>query len=175
MPPQIIIGTSSFRKIRENNFYYVDKTSFLVDFLQDGPNEVTLLTRPRRFGKTLTMDMLKEFLDVRNDPSPCGAVPNDETPSLFDGLEIMKHPDVCAKWMHQCPVIFLSLKNMCRDSYSKAVSRYSIIARELSSRNAFLRESSKVKEADKRILAILEDTKDEEILADSLRLLCRAS
>ena len=139
MTPRIIIGTTSFRKIRENNFYYVDKTSFLADFLNGGPDEVTLLTRPRRFGKTLTMNMLQEFLDIRNDPSRTEIKRNGygtyndrrethaqadivtDGNSLFDGLEIMRHPDICEKWMHQCPVVFLSLKDMGTDRFSMAI------------------------------------------------------
>ena len=147
----IAMGLTSFREIRETHCYYVDKTSFLTEFLTECPNKVTLITRPRRFGKTLTMDTLKEFIDIRNDPlrkdvfngkndALQGYFPANESrdkldlengasqsefernePDLFDALEIRKHPDICAKWMYKCPTVFLSLKDMCVDSFSMAL------------------------------------------------------
>jgi len=91
------IGTDSFRRVRENGYYYVDKTLLIRDFL-DFKNEVSLITRPRRFGKTLNMTMLREFFDICQDSS-----------SLFNGLNIMGTE--YASQINSRPVIFLTLKN----------------------------------------------------------------
>lgn len=94
------IGVDSFRKLREGNYYYIDKSMMIADWLTDSA-EVTLITRPRRFGKTLNMDMVKEFFDIDTDSK-----------SIFEGLAIMDTP-----WKEQLnsqPVIFLSFRN-CKD------------------------------------------------------------
>ena len=170
MTPRIIIGTTSFRKIRENNFYYVDKTSFLADFLNGGPDEVTLLTRPRRFGKSLTMNVLQEFLDIRN-ASQSDSV-ND---ALFNGLEIMKHPDVCAKWMHQCPVAFFSLKNMEGKSFEEVMGFLGQQIRFLFTDFDFLADNPTLKPGDgKDFIALMKREADPTQLANSLQILCRA-
>ena len=95
----IPVGISDFEKIRNNGFYYVDKSSLIAEILKDEPTEVTLITRPRRFGKTLGMSMLRSFFDIRKDSK-----------ELFEGLEISKNTSLCTEWMNQWPTIFLLLK-----------------------------------------------------------------
>ena len=91
------VGIDSFEKIRRNNFYYIDKTKLIEQLVETG-GEVTLFTRPRRFGKTLNMSMLKSFFEVGTDES------------LFDGLYISGNKELCDKYMGKYPVIFLSLR-----------------------------------------------------------------
>ena len=92
------VGIDSFEKIRRNNFYYIDKTKLIEQLVETG-GEVTLFTRPRRFGQTLNMSMLKSFFEVGTDES------------LFDGLYISGNKELCDKYMGKYPVIFLSLKS----------------------------------------------------------------
>ena len=92
------VGIDSFEKIRRNKFYYIDKTKLIEQLVETG-GEVTLFTRPRRFGKTLNMSMLKSFFEVGTDES------------LFDGLYISGNKELCDKYMGKYPVIFLSLKS----------------------------------------------------------------
>lgn len=104
------VGIDGFEKIRQNGFYYIDKTKLIEQlFLNWG--EVNLFTRPRRFGKTLNMSMLKCFFEIGTDPS------------LFDGLYISKNRELCKQHMGQYPVIFLSLKDVEGLSFSEAKRR----------------------------------------------------
>ena len=105
------VGIDSFEKIRRNNFYYIDKTKLIEQLVETG-GEVTLFTRPRRFGKTLNMSMLKSFFEVGTDES------------LFDGLYISGNKELCDKYMGKYPVIFLSLKSAEGRSFDDA--RYMI-------------------------------------------------
>ncbi|MBQ9405743.1 MAG: AAA family ATPase, partial [Desulfovibrio sp.] len=97
----IIIGSEFFRELRENNYCYVDKTCFLEELLDAVPTKVSLITRPRRFGKTLTLTMLQEFFDITKDSR-----------ELFAGLSISRNEALCASWMNQYPTIFLTLKGV---------------------------------------------------------------
>ena len=94
----IPVGVSDFVEIRRNGYYYIDKTK-LIEQLLDNQGKVNLFTRPRRFGKTLNMSMLKYFFEIGTDRS------------LFDGLHISSNEKICSEHMGKYPVIFLSLKN----------------------------------------------------------------
>ena len=158
------IGIDDFRKLRESDFYYVDKTRLIEQILQSW-SEVTLFTRPRRFGKTLNMSMLKSFFEIGTDKS------------LFDGLYISGNKELCEEYMGKYPVVFLSLKSVEGTSFDEA--RYRII--ELISREAerfkFLKDSEGLSENDKnRYNAIISvnDGKyamDEKLLISSLQVL----
>ena len=91
------IGIDDFEKLRKNDFYYIDKTGLIKDLL-DNWGEVTLFTRPRRFGKSLNMSMLQSFFSIDSDSS------------VFEGLKIMTEEALCEKYMGQYPVISISLK-----------------------------------------------------------------
>ena len=93
------VGIDDFEKIRKNSFYYVDKTK-LIEQLFSNWGEVNLFTRPRRFGKTLNMSMLKSFFEIGADSA------------LFEGLYISRNKQLCEEHMGKYPVIFLSLKNV---------------------------------------------------------------
>lgn len=93
------VGISNFAKIRDEGYYYIDKTNLITEILESGIAEVTLITRPRRFGKTLGMSMLADFFDVRKDSS-----------KHFAGLSVSKNTHICNQWMNRYPTIFVSLK-----------------------------------------------------------------
>ena len=103
------VGIENFEKIRRDGFYYVDKTG-LIEQLLNNWGEVNLFTRPRRFGKTLNMSMLKCFFEIGTDQS------------LFDGLYISKNKALCDAYMGKYPVISISLKGVNADSYENARS-----------------------------------------------------
>lgn len=104
------IGYENFEELRTKDFYYVDKTK-LIEQLIDNIGKVNLFTRPRRFGKTLNMSMLKYFFDV------------DTNPSLFNGLYISGNKELCAKYLGKYPVIFITLKNVDGLSFTEAKDR----------------------------------------------------
>ena len=122
------VGMDGFEKIRRNGFYYIDKTKLIEQlFLNWG--EVNLFTRPRRFGKTLNMSMLKSFFEIGTDPS------------LFEGLYISGNQAICEQHMGQYPVIFLSLKNVEGSNFERAkYQMMELIAKE-AARHSDLREN----------------------------------
>lgn len=105
------VGKSDFEKIIEDRNYYVDKTDLIRQIITEGA-EVTLFTRPRRFGKTLNMSMLENFFDIRKDSK-----------AIFEGLAISKNAELCDKWMNQHPTILISFKEVGGLDFEKAVSR----------------------------------------------------
>ena len=129
------IGIDGFEKIRTNDFYYVDKTLFIKELLQNW-GEVNLFTRPRRFGKTLNMSMMKCFFETGSDPA------------LFDGLKIVQEKELCEKYMGRFPVIFISLKSVGGLQYDSAVAALRTVIGNEAGRFRFLRESPMLDEAD---------------------------
>ena len=102
MGKKVVVGTDSYEKLIRNNGYYVDKTELIYELVANTGNEVTLFTRPRRFGKTLIMSMMESFFDVNRDSK-----------ELFTDCDILKnHPEFCKEWMNQYPVLFLTLKDV---------------------------------------------------------------
>ena len=130
------IGIDGFEKIRTNDFYYVDKTMFIKELLQNW-GEVNLFTRPRRFGKTLNMSMLKSFFETGSDPA------------LFNGLKIAREKELCEKYMGKFPVIFISLKSVDGLKYDSAVAALRTVIGNEAGRFRFLRESPELDEDDK--------------------------
>ena len=98
-PVKLPVGIENFEKLRTEGFYYVDKTGLIRDLLRDW-GEVNLFTRPRRFGKSLNMSMLKHFFEYGCDAS------------LFEGLEIAKETELCKEYMGKFPVISITLKGV---------------------------------------------------------------
>ena len=96
----IPVGVSDFEKIRKNEYYYIDKSGLIEDLLKRTA-EVTLITRPRRFGKTLGMSMLANFFDIRKNSK-----------EIFEGLEICDHQTLCSEWMNQYPTMQLLWQKM---------------------------------------------------------------
>lgn len=137
------IGIEDFTELRTEKYYYVDKTEFIGELLQKR-FKVNLITRPRRFGKTLTMSMLSDFLDIRKDSK-----------EIFEGLAILKRGELCASWMNQWPVIFLSLKNIEGSSFEGAYGLLKAAISDLCKKHAYLTESGQVDSDDKEIFCRL--------------------
>ena len=136
------IGIDNFEKIRRNGFYYVDKTS-LIEQLFSNWGEVNLFTRPRRFGKTLNMSMLKYFFEIGTDRS------------LFDGLHICANEKICFEHMGKYPVIFLSLKNAEGLNFDTAkYQMVELIARE-AERFPFLAKDTNLSDRDRQKYRVL--------------------
>ena len=137
----IPVGVSDFEKLRENNYYYIDKTGFISKLLQTKSAEVTLITRPRRFGKTLGMRMLASFFDIRKDSR-----------TIFEGLEISKNTALCDEWMNQYPTLFLSFKDVDGLTFSSACDMLMYTISDLYQQHLYLLESDSVNDYDKEII-----------------------
>ena len=129
----IPVGISDFKEICKNGYYYVDKTFLIKELLKTTATKVTLITRPRRFGKTMAMSMLATYFDIR-----------ENSQDLFDGLEISKETDLCKEWMNQWPVVFLSLKDIDGLNFEEAKSMLKITIRTEAQRHYELKKSGKV-------------------------------
>ncbi len=151
------VGIDDFRKLRESNFYYVDKTKLIEQLLQSW-SEVTLFTRPRRFGKTLNMSMLKSFFEIGTDKS------------LFDGLYISKNKELCDEYMGKYPVIFLSLKGVEGLDFSSARRMLCTIIECKINRHYYLKTSDALTEEDRAQFAKMLQGNDSNI-EDSIRML----
>ena len=106
------VGKSDFEALRKANNYYVDKTDIMYELVEETDNQVTLFTRPRRFGKTLMMSMLSNFFSIRK-----------ESKGIFEGLKITEHKEFCEKWMNQYPVLFISFKDAEADVFGVAYDK----------------------------------------------------
>ena len=161
MKKKFPIGIDGFKKIRTNDFYYADKTMFIAELLHNW-GEVNLFTRPRRFGKTLDMSMLKCFFEIGGKKE------------LFEGLKIAQEKELCEKYMGQFPVISISLKSVDGPSYEIALAALRSIIGQEAMRFLFLRESEKLSknERDRYEALIRVDSGlfsiEEELLIDSL-------
>ena len=164
------VGLENFREIQKSGFYYVDKTK-LIEQLLENWSKVNLFTRPRRFGKTLNMSMLKSFFEIGADRT------------LFDGLYISRNQKLCEEYMGKYPVIFLSLKGIDGLSFEAAKYRLTELIGVEAERFAFLADSEKLMENERskyRAIIHLVNGKysmDEDMLVSSLQtlsqLLCR--
>ena len=140
----IPVGISDFERIRELNYYYVDKTGLIKTLLQGEMDQVTLITRPRRFGKTMAMNMLNSFLDIRKDSR-----------HLFKGLEISDEVEICEKWMNQYPTLFLSFKDVDGTTFENAFNFLKFIISEACKQHVYLLDSDEIDEGEKDIFSRL--------------------
>ena len=153
------IGIENFEKLRREGFYYLDKTGLIRDLLNNW-GEVNLFTRPRRFGKTLNMSMLKSFFEI-------GA---DET--LFEGLQILQETELCEKYMGKYPVVFLTLKGVDGLTFEEAKGRLRSVIREEMYKLRFLLDSDKIPESEKCVLIrFLDEQETDEDVKNSLKML----
>ena len=143
---KIPVGVSDFAKIRNYKYYYVDKTGLIEDLLEKETAEVTLITRPRRFGKTMGMSMLANFFDIRRDSK-----------AIFEGLEISQNTELCSQWMNQWPVLFLSFKEVDGTVFDHAFNLLKFTLAQFCDDHAYLTESEKVTEEQKKIFRRLND------------------
>lgn len=164
MAKKLPIGIDDFKKIRESDFYYVDKTK-LIENLINNCGKVNIFTRPRRFGKSLNMSMLKCFFEIGTDTS------------LFNGLYISDNKELCEKYMDKYPVISLTLKDIEGSDFKEALKRFSELIGCEANRFDFLLNSDRLSSTDKErysSLIALNNGKysmDEDVLTSSLKLL----
>lgn len=156
------VGIDGFEKIRRNGFYYIDKTKLIEQlFLNWG--EVNLFTRPRRFGKTLNMSMLKSFFEIGTDTS------------LFDGLYVSENKELCEQHQGQYPVIFLSLKDVEGLSFSEAKRKCIQLIKREAERFYDLKNSDRLLDIDKknycRLLDMTVQEEDSDIVSSSIKML----
>ena len=160
------IGLDNFEKLRNNDFYYVDKTKLIQQLMESG-EKVNLFTRPRRFGKTLNMSMLRYFFEIGTDKS------------LFDDLYISQNRELCDAYCGKYPVVSVSLKNVDGLTYEGAKYRLAESIGREAERFTFLLDSSQLTENDKSRYRAMIDlcngqyTMSEEVLVYSLQTLCR--
>ena len=158
------VGIDSFEKIRKNAFYYIDKTKLIEQLVETG-GEVTLFTRPRRFGKTLNMSMLRAFFETGADAS------------LFEGLYIAENKALCDEYMGKYPVIFLSLKSVEGLTFESAKYRITELIGREAKRFDFLLESDNISDDEKwqyKAITGMQNGKfsmDEDILGSSIQIL----
>jgi hypothetical protein len=163
MAISIFVGGENFEELRNSGCYYVDKTELLYELRQDSKNIVTLFTRPRRFGKTLTMRMMESFFDIRRDSR-----------AVFDGLAIMKHEVFCAEWMNQYPVLFITLKDAEGLNFQGAYGMLKGIISDLCVKHSYLGSSEKVDPDDaERFKRLKSKTASDDEIKGSMLLLSR--
>ena len=164
MRKKLPVGIENFEEFSSENFYYADKTLFIKELLQNW-GKVNLFTRPRRFGKSLNMSMLKCFFEIGSNPE------------LFDGLKIAKEKELCEKYMGKFPVISISLKSVDGLKYEAAVAALRRVIGNEACRFDFLAESERLGQNDKGLYSGLADVKDgkflmtDDLLTDSLQTL----
>ena len=159
----IPVGISDFKEICKNGYYYVDKTFLIKELLKTTATKVTLITRPRRFGKTMAMSMLATYFDIR-----------ENSQDLFDGLEISKETDLCKEWMNQWPVVFLSLKDIDGLNFEDAYERLVVQISNLYENYTYLLEYDKIDPDDRQIFLDLKAGKAEKAqVFQALRTLMR--
>ena len=150
-------GIEDFKEIRTDGYYYVDKTA-LIEQVLDKRSKVTLFTRPRRFGKTLNMSMLRYFFEIGADST------------LFNGLYISQNAELCEKYMGKYPVIAISLKGVDADSYTKAKAQIIKIINREARRHRLLLKSEKLDSFDKELLTqLLSRNMEEDTITSSLQ------
>ncbi len=140
MAIQMAVGREDFEEIIKSGRYYVDKTELLYDLVEKAGDKVTLITRPRRFGKTLNMSMMESFFDVNRDSR-----------TLFEGLHITQHEEFCQEWMNQYPVLSVSFKGIEDLNYEDAYNTLKVKLSEICKKHEYLAESPVVNEADRQV------------------------
>ncbi len=131
------VGKSDFEALRKSDDYYVDKTDILYELVEEKDNQVTLFTRPRRFGKTLMMSMMSNFFSITKDGR-----------AIFEGLKITEYKKFCGKWMNQYPVLFLSFKDVEAENFEGAYDMLEARLSEVCIEQAALKSDSKVNRND---------------------------
>lgn len=146
------MGVSDFSEIRQNDYYYVDKSELIRELLKTSIAKVTLITRPRRFGKTLAMSMLANFFDIRQ-----------KNESLFQGLAVSSDSSLCKEWMNQWPVVFLSLKNIDGLTFSTAYQQLAYEIGLLFEKHKYLLTDEKIGPAEKELFERLKNRSASEV------------
>ena len=159
----IPVGVSDFEEIRRNGYYYVDKSGLIGELLSTTGTKVTLITRPRRFGKTLGMSMQESFFDIRKDNK-----------ALFEELEIAKRHELCMEWMNQWPTVFVSFRQVDGLNFNSAYDMLTLVISELYKKHLYLLDSDKLDSFDKEIVKqLIQGTASAKDMKGSLMLLTR--
>ena len=164
MEKSVGIGYENFDELIRDNIYYVDKTELLYEAVAQTKNKVTLFTRPRRFGKTLTMSMMESFFDIRRDSK-----------NVFSGTNIViNHPEFCAEWMNQYPVLFVTLKDVEGHDFELAYAKLKTVIADVCKEHVKLLDNASVDDADRQIFERLRyQTATESEVQNSLKTLMR--
>ena len=150
------IGIEDFKEVRKDGYYYVDKTALIQQVLEKR-SKVTLFTRPRRFGKSLNMSMLKNFFEIGTDAA------------LFEGLHISKNTQMCEKYMGKYPVIAVSLKGVDAATYEEAFDQLVDIMNNNAAEFSFLQNSDSLTDYEKeRFIKLLDDQMNQKIMGSSM-------
>ena len=159
----IPVGISDFAKIRDRKYYYVDKTKLISDLLEEETAEVTLITRPRRFGKTMAMSMLAHFFDIRKDSK-----------AMFQGLKIAENTELCDEWMNQWPVLFLSFRRVDGLNFQSAYGMLQATITDVCEDHLYLLDSPQVSAYPKEVMdRLLRGTASEKETKGSLLMLTK--
>ena len=159
----IPVGISDFAKIRDRKYYYVDKTKLISDLLEEETAEVTLITRPRRFGKTMAMSMLSHFFDIRKDSK-----------AMFQGLKIAEDTELCDEWMNQWPVLFLSFRRVDGLNFQGAYGMLQATITDVCENHLYLMDSPQVSAYPKEVMdRLLRGTASEKETKGSLLTLTK--
>lgn len=142
----IPVGISDFAEIRQNSYYYVDKSALIYELLKTEATKVTLITRPRRFGKTLGMSMLANFFDIRKNSR-----------SLFQDLEISAHTELCNIWLNRYPTLFLTFKDVDGTTFDNAFGLLKFTISQFCIEHDYLEQSPRVSETYKNIFSRLKE------------------
>ena len=159
----IPVGISDFSKIRDRKYYYVDKTNLIAELLDEETAEVTLITRPRRFGKTMAMSMLSHFFDIRKDSK-----------AMFQGLKIAENTELCDEWMNQWPVLFLSFRRVDGLNFQGAYGMLQATITDVCENHLYLLDSPQVSAYPKEVMdRLLRGTASEKETKGSLLMLTK--
>ena len=159
----IPVGISDFSKIRDRKYYYVDKTNLIAELLDEETAEVTLITRPRRFGKTMAMSMLSHFFDIRKDSK-----------AMFQGLKIAENTDLCDEWMNQWPVLFISFRRVDGLNFQSAYGMLQATITDVCENHLYLLDSPQVSAYPKEVMDhLLRGTASEKETKGSLLMLTK--
>ncbi len=159
----IPVGISDFAKIRDRKYYYVDKTNLIAELLEEETAEVTLITRPRRFGKTMAMSMLSHFFDIRKDSK-----------AMFQGLKIAENTELCDEWMNQWPVLFLSFRRVDGLNFQGAYGMLQATITDVCENHLYLLDSPQVSAYPKEVMdRLLRGTASEKETKGSLLMLTK--
>ena len=138
------VGVSDFAEIRNNNYYYIDKSGLIEELLESTGTKVTLITRPRRFGKTLAMSMLENFFDIQKDSK-----------RMFEELEISKRQDLCAEWLNQWPTVFISFRQVDGLDFAGAYGMLTMVLADLYNKYLYLLDDDRITEFQRKIFTNL--------------------
>lgn len=159
----IPVGISDFAKIRDRKYYYIDKTNLIAELLEEETAEVTLITRPRRFGKTMAMSMLSHFFDIRKDSK-----------AMFQGLKIAENTELCDEWMNQWPVLFLSFRRVDGLNFQSAYGMLQATITDVCEDHLYLLDSPQVSAYPKEVMdRLLRGTASEKETKGSLLMLTK--